>query len=64
MTHSECAEVLRSLIRRREELHKNPVEFIGESGRVEAVGPFDPEQDTLYCALKHALSCVESMSEK
>lgn len=64
MTSAQCADILHSFIRHRENMHKKETICIDSNGLEVSRGYINPEKDVLYQAMKFALQCVEEKVEK
>lgn len=59
MTAKECADVLRSFLHHRKQMHGKEILLIEEDGSEAGRGRLTIEEDILYHAAKFALACVE-----
>lgn len=59
MELKECADILRSFLHHRKQMHGKEIVLIEEDGSEAGRGHLTIEEDILYHAVKFALVCVE-----
>ena len=64
MTHKECAEILRSIMQKRERMHCKEIVVTENDGTEAVYGYMTKEDDLLYQALEMALTCIEEKIHK